>query len=73
MEKNRTIVTAPETDDVVNLYDLFRTMPGNKEKTRREFYYLLTSITTEREEFLLMAKQVPEISGNVIRQKYIKG
>lgn len=70
MEKNETILTAPEILDVSEAFLKFRLMPGNELKTINDFYSLMTSPCIERDSLLNEMKFTTDVFENIIRQQF---
>ncbi|MBD9177958.1 MAG: hypothetical protein EGP82_02080 [Odoribacter splanchnicus] len=71
MEKNRQIITAPETDDVARLFEAYKAIPGNDAKTQADFWLFITTPSPERLHFLeSKAKCVPEYTDNLVHDIY---
>jgi len=71
MEKNKSILTAPEFHNVPASIDKFRALPGKEAATSSEFYAFITTPSVERDQFLAKCECVPEVNNNIIRQKFL--
>ena len=71
MGKNKSILTAPEIHNVPASIDKFRALPGKEATTNSEFYAFVTAPSVERDQFLAKCECVPEVSNNIVRQKFL--
>lgn len=71
METTIQITTAPSTDDVAKLFEVFKTIPGNELKNMDAFWLFMTIPSSERDYFLeSKANSIPEYADNLVIDKY---